>query len=86
MVDCNIPIEVGWAIYATIYHFRAWLEKGGSAMNCTVTIDWKFVVALGTAVVGTIFAVKMDSSAAERVSTHAVDSFKEYAIAGNSGR
>lgn len=55
-------------------------------MNCTVTIDWKFVVALGTAVVGTIFAVKMDGSAAERVSTHAVDSFKEYAIAGNSDR
>jgi predicted secreted Zn-dependent protease len=55
-------------------------------MNLNVTIDWKFVVALGTAVVGTIFAVKMDADVAERVSTHAVDACKEYAIAGNSGR
>lgn len=55
-------------------------------MNLNVTIDWKFVVALGTAVVGTIFAVKMDADAAERVSTHAVDACKEYAIAGNSDR
>ena len=35
-------------------------------MNFVVTIDWKFVVALGAATVGTIFAVKMDASAAER--------------------
>ena len=55
-------------------------------MNLNVTIDWKFVVALGTVVVGTIFAVKMDADAAERVSTHAVDVCKEYAIAGNSDR
>jgi hypothetical protein len=44
-------------------------------------IDWKFVVALGTAVVGVIFAVKMDGSAAERVSTHAVDTCKGYVLA-----
>ncbi len=55
-------------------------------MNLNVTIDWKFVVALGTAAVGVIFAVKMDGTAAERVSTHAVDACKEYAIAGNSDR
>lgn len=55
-------------------------------MNLNVTIDWKFVVALGTVVVGTIFAMKMDADAAERVSTHAVDACKEYAIAGNSER
>ena len=61
-------------------------QKGGSAMNLTVTIDWKFIVALGTSAVGIIFAVKMDSTAAERVSTHAVDACKEYAIAGNSDR
>lgn len=42
-------------------------------MNLNVIIDWKFVVALGTAVVGTIFAVKMDTDAVERVSTHVVD-------------
>ena len=52
-------------------------------MNLNVTIDWKFVVALGTSVVGTIFALKMDASAAERVSTHAVDACKEYVVAGN---
>ena len=52
-------------------------------MNLTVTIDWKFVLALGTATVGVIFAVKMDASAAERVLTHVVDAYKEYAIAGN---
>lgn len=45
-------------------------------MNCTVTIDWEFVVALGAAAVGIIFAVKMDASAAERVSIHAIDSGK----------
>lgn len=55
-------------------------------MNLNVTIDWKFVVALGTAVVGTIFAMKMDAEAAERVSIHAVDAYKEFAIAGNSDR
>ena len=27
-------------------------QEGGSAMNLNVTIDWKFVVALGTAAVG----------------------------------
>ncbi len=55
-------------------------------MNCTVTIDWKFVVALGAAAVGTIFAVKMDASAVERVSIHAIDAGREYALAGNSER
>ena len=50
-------------------------------MNLTVLIDWKFVVALGTTAVGIIFAAKMDASAAERVSTHLVDAYKEYAIA-----
>ena len=53
-------------------------------MNFVVTIDWKFVVALGAATVGTIFAVKMDAS--ERVSTHVVDTCKEYAFAVNSER
>lgn len=53
-------------------------------MNWNVTVDWKFVVALGAATVGTIFAVKMDASAAERVSIHAIDIAKEYAVAGNS--
>ena len=55
-------------------------------MNCTVTIDWKFVVALGAAAVGTIFAVKMEASAAERVSIHVIDACKEFTLAGNSER
>ena len=55
-------------------------------MNLNVTIDWKFVIALGTAAVGVIFVVKMDGSAAERVSIHALAAYKEYAIAGNSDR
>ena len=55
-------------------------------MNFDVKIDWKFIVALGAATVGSIFAIKMDSVAAEKVSTHVVDAFKEYAIAGNSDR
>ena len=53
-------------------------------MNFVVTIDWRFVVALGAATVGTIFAVKMDASAAERVSIHVIDASKEYAVAVNS--
>jgi len=52
-------------------------------MNLTINIDWKFIVALGATTVGIIFAVKMDASAAERVSTHVADACKEYAIAGN---
>ena len=55
-------------------------------MNFVVTIDWKFVVALGAATVGTIFAVKMDATAAERVSIHVVDACKEYAVAVNGNR
>lgn len=57
--------------------------KGGSTMNCTVVLDWKFAVALGVVFVGVIFAVKMDASDAKEVSIHAVDACKEYAIAFN---
>ena len=53
-------------------------------MNFTVNIDWKFVVALGVTVVGTIFAIKMDASAAERVSNRVIDTYKQVAVAGNS--
>lgn len=53
-------------------------------MNFVVTIDWRFVVALGAAAVGTIFAMKMDASAAERVSTRVVDAYRECVIAAKS--
>ena len=46
-------------------------------MNFVVTLDWKFVVALGAAVGGVILCAKMEPDAAERVSTHAVDACKE---------
>ena len=55
-------------------------------MNFNVEIDWKFMVALGAATVGTIFAVKMDADAAERISTRVVDVCKEYAFASKSER
>ena len=69
-----------------IYLWSSALGRRYRSMNFVVTIDWKFVVALGAATVGTIFAIKMDASAAERVSIHAVDACKEYAVAGNGNR
>ena len=53
-------------------------------MSFVVNIDWKFVVALGVATVGIIFATKMDAKAAEEVSIHAVDAVKEYAIVSDN--
>lgn len=55
-------------------------------MNFVVTLDWKFVVALGTAIGGTILCAKMDPEAAERVSIHAIDACKAFAVAGNSNQ
>ena len=55
-------------------------------MNFVVTLDWKFVVALGAAVGGVILCAKMKPDAAERVSIHAVDACKEFAVAGNSNQ
>ena len=50
-------------------------------MSCTVTIDWKFVVALSAPIVATIFALKMSPEQATAVSIHAIDASKEYAEA-----
>ena len=50
-------------------------------MNFVVTIDWKFVVALGAAAVDIIFALKMDASTAERVSIDLIGTGRELAIA-----
>ena len=55
-------------------------------MNFVVTIDWKFVVALGAAVSGIILCTKMDPDSAERVSIHAIDACKEFAVAVNSNQ
>lgn len=50
-------------------------------MNCTVVLDWKFVVALGAVAVGIIFTVKMDAADTKEVAIHVVDACKEYAVA-----
>lgn len=55
-------------------------------MNFVVTLDWKFVVALGAAACGIILSVKMSSEAAERVSIHAIDACQEITVAGNSNQ
>ena len=55
-------------------------------MNFVVTLDWKFVVALGAAIIGIILGTKMDPDAAERVSIHAIDACKEFAVAGNGNQ
>lgn len=52
-------------------------------MSFVVKVDWKLVVALGTTVIGTILAVKVDSDAAEKVLTYTVDTCKEFLVARN---
>lgn len=71
------------------YHklfFGALLWKGGSAMSLAVNLGWKSFVALGVAVCGIILVSKIDSDAAERVLTHAVDACKEFFVAENGDR
>lgn len=55
-------------------------------MNFVVTLDWKFVVALGAAACGIILCAKMSPEAAERVSIHAIDAGQEILVAGNSNQ
>lgn len=55
-------------------------------MNCTVAIDWKYVASLGTTVVDTILAVRMEAETVERVLTHAVNACTDYAISINGAR
>lgn len=49
--------------------------KGGSTMNCNVTIDWKFIAALGGTVVGITLVKKLDAESAEKVLIHCIDTF-----------
>ena len=46
-------------------------------MSCTLTVDWRFVAALGVAVSGIILSSKMEADAAERVSIHVIDACAE---------
>lgn len=55
-------------------------------MSLIVTIDWKFIVALGVGAVATIFALKMDPVSAKDVSIHVIDATRELAIASNENR
>jgi len=55
-------------------------------MNFVVTLDWKFVVAIGTAACGIILCAKMSPEAAERVSVHAIDACQEIIVAGISNQ
>ena len=55
-------------------------------MNVNVTIDWKFIAALGATTVGIIFAVKMNPSAVEQVATHAVDACKGLSLVRSNRR
>lgn len=50
-------------------------------MAHTITIDWKLVAALGCTTIGIILATKMTPDMVERVSTHAVDACRDYAVA-----
>ena len=68
------------------HHFilRAWLWKGGSAMDVKVIIDYKVVLALGVIAVGTIFALRMEPDAIKEVSIYAVGAARNRAIASGS--
>ena len=52
-------------------------------MNLNITLDWRVVAALGTSAVAIILSLKLDEAAAERVSTHMVDAYRDYTIAIN---
>lgn len=55
-------------------------------MSFALTVDWRFVAALGVAVSGIILSAKMEPDAAERVSVHAIDACAEFAAAEYSSQ
>lgn len=56
-------------------------QKGGTAMNVNVNIDWKFTAALGGAVTCVVLAYKANEEAAGKALIHAIDACKELAVA-----
>lgn len=50
-------------------------------MTFNVSVDWKLAVAVGGSAVGLVFAVKLDPTAIKEVAFHAIDTYKEYALA-----
>lgn len=59
-------------------------QKGGSAMNFNVTLDWKFVTGLGVAGSLLVLSSKVDAKSAGEVLTHIVDASRDYVIAVKS--
>lgn len=59
-------------------------QKGGSAMNFNVTLDWKFVTSLGVAGSLLFLSSKVDAKSAGEVLTRIVDASKDYVIADKS--
>ena len=55
-------------------------------MNCSVTIDWKFALAVIGGIGGIGLLWKLSADAIERLSIHAVDAVKEYALVVNNER
>lgn len=51
-------------------------------MNFKVVLDWKLIIALGGVAVSLIFAAKLDPTAIQEVSIHAIDTL-QYALIKN---
>lgn len=84
MIERSIIIgynKVNESDEATILKIERKFWKGGSNMNCTVTIDWRFVVALGVIPASIILANKIDSEAAERVLIQAINTCRSGMLA-----
>jgi len=55
-------------------------QKGGKAMNFNISIDWKFITALGVAIGIDIFAIKMNTETATEVLINAIGTCKEFLV------
>lgn len=74
--------DVVMVVWATNFYFGDRMsQKGGSSMNTTVVLDWKFVVAIGATTAVIILAKKMNPAEAKEVLTRVVDTHAVRAIA-----
>jgi len=72
---------MGGMSYCVIYSWDSKSQKGGSSMNTTVVLDWKFVAAIGATTAVIILAAKMSPAEAKEVLTHVVDTYTARTIA-----
>ena len=72
---------IGGMSYCVIYSWDSKSQKGGSSMNTTVILDWKFVVAIGATTAVIILAAKMTPAEAKEVLTKLVDTHTVRTIA-----